>query len=310
MSAESSCAVSMSCRRARTDTSAPDHSNSESSGSGAGASAPGGRSCEHVEWRGAHQAVAGHQVMIEKRQRPIGRQRREPHRQLRQLHGHRIAIHAEQAPAGDQPACRGPIGVREVALGRVASLDRAHAPTRPPGSGRPRPETRRCPLPDPGRAATGSRRATAPPPAEPACRAPARRRSRAACRRCRWSCAPRWRMGASGWRGRRCLAQRESRRHRLEIEQALVDRAELLHAKLRVRDALPAAVQRRAREAERVERAGHAPIVECQVVKQRRACGREQPTVERRDPQVAGLGARVREPRDGLKRCPCAPRRP
>ena len=99
-------------------------------------------------------------------------------------------------------------------------------------------------------------------------------------------------------------------RNRLEVQQALVHRAELLDAKLRVRDALPPAVKRPARETQRVERLGHPSVIKRQVVEQRRTCGRVEASVERGDAQVACLGARVSEPRDCLKRGPRPPRRP
>ena len=55
------------------------------------------------------------QVMIEKAERPIGGERRQPQRQSRELNGHRIEIDAEQASLGDRPPDRGAFRRTEVA---------------------------------------------------------------------------------------------------------------------------------------------------------------------------------------------------
>ena len=68
------------------------------------AAAPARASLPDVGDAGADQAVAGAQVMIEERQRTVARQRGQPQRQPRQLHRHRIEVHAEQAALRDDPA--------------------------------------------------------------------------------------------------------------------------------------------------------------------------------------------------------------
>ena len=90
--------------------------------------ARGRRTRKDIERRGADQAVARHQVMVQKRERAVGRKRREPDGQLRQLDGHRVAVHAEQASACNQAACGGPIGVGEVPVSGVTALDERPLP--------------------------------------------------------------------------------------------------------------------------------------------------------------------------------------
>ncbi len=55
-----------------------------------------------VGWRRADEAVAGAQVMIEKGERTIGRERRKPQRQSSELHRHRIDVHAVQTALRDR----------------------------------------------------------------------------------------------------------------------------------------------------------------------------------------------------------------
>ena len=62
----------------------------------------------------ADQAVAGGEVMIEKRQRPIRCQRRQPQRHARELHRGRIEIDAVQASFGDLAPQRGAIGSADI----------------------------------------------------------------------------------------------------------------------------------------------------------------------------------------------------
>src|SRR5262249_10528985 len=52
---------------------------------------------------GAEKTVAGLQVMIEKTQRPVGGQRRQPQGQPCQLDCHGVEIHAVQATFRDEP---------------------------------------------------------------------------------------------------------------------------------------------------------------------------------------------------------------
>ena len=63
------------------------------------AAAPRGlaRLTTDVVHRCADEAVAGDEVMVEERQRLVGRKRGQPEREPRQLHCHRIQVHAEQA---------------------------------------------------------------------------------------------------------------------------------------------------------------------------------------------------------------------
>ncbi len=67
----------------------------------------------------AHQAVAGLQMVVQKRERPVGGKRRQPQRETGELHGHRVQVDAVQAALGDAPADRGLFGGTEI--GRVAS---------------------------------------------------------------------------------------------------------------------------------------------------------------------------------------------
>ena len=53
--------------------------------------------------RQADQRVAVAQRVIEERERMLPRQRRQPQRQLRQVHGEDVLVHAVQAPLGHQP---------------------------------------------------------------------------------------------------------------------------------------------------------------------------------------------------------------
>ena len=91
---------------------------------------------------------------------------------------------------------------------------------------------------------------------------------------------------------------------RIEIEQPLVDAAELLDAEIAVRDALgpPRASPRRQRQ----QRLPHRAIVERHAVGERRVGGREQTAVERRHAQRADAAAAMRQPRDRLQRLPHA----
>ena len=139
----------------------------------------------------AEQAVAGLQTMIEKRQRPIGRERGQPERQPRQLHGHRIEIDAVETAFGDRPADGGALVLADVA--RMAAARTGRAPLRTParGTGTRRRETRRCPSPDRRCAARGSASGGASRTSGPSVRRTSSRRSAAACRTCRWPCGRR-----------------------------------------------------------------------------------------------------------------------
>ena len=148
---------------------------------------------------GAQQAVTGLKVVIEKRQRPVGRERRQPERQPRQLDGHRVHVDAIQAPLGNRPPRRHALALAEIAA--VVAHRSGPAPLRTPrpDSGRRRPGTRRCPSPDrrceAGGCVPGSHRA----PAVRASGERGSRRSAGACRTSRWPFGSRSR--GSAWTG-------------------------------------------------------------------------------------------------------------
>src|SRR5207249_10329792 len=52
----------------------------------------------------AEQAVAAHEMMVEKTERAIGRKRRQPQRQARQLYSHGVEVHTEQTALGNRPS--------------------------------------------------------------------------------------------------------------------------------------------------------------------------------------------------------------
>ena len=81
------------------------------------------RSAEHVVERGAHQAVATRQPVIEEGERPIGRERREPQGEPRELHRHRVQVDAVQASLGDRPAKASPIPLVDVRGEAAAGSD-------------------------------------------------------------------------------------------------------------------------------------------------------------------------------------------
>ena len=54
-------------------------------------------------------------MVIEKRQRPVGRERRQPQRQPRELDGHRVQVDAVQAPLGNRPPRRHALALAEIA---------------------------------------------------------------------------------------------------------------------------------------------------------------------------------------------------
>ena len=122
---------------------------------------PGGWRATSIA-RAPARAVAGAQMMIEEGERPIGRQRAQPERQAGELHRRRVQIHAVEASLGDGAAERGAIRRRDVRRGSPRPPRSARLRMPPPGSGTPRRGTRRCPSPDPRRAARGSAQATRP----------------------------------------------------------------------------------------------------------------------------------------------------
>ena len=128
-----------------------------------------------VDRRCADQAVAADEVVIEKRQRLVGRQRREPQRQARQLHRRRIQVDAEEASLRDEPPEQRAIHFVDIRLRRPGRREPAPARTRARDIGMPRRERRRCPSPDPRREAEECDRPARRRPADAAC---AGRRSR------------------------------------------------------------------------------------------------------------------------------------
>ncbi len=68
---------------------------------------PDGRS-RQARQPGADQAVAHPDAMVQERQRPVPGESRQPEREPRELNGHRIQIHAEQAALRDLPPYRRP----------------------------------------------------------------------------------------------------------------------------------------------------------------------------------------------------------
>ena len=95
---------------------------------------------------------------------------------------------------------------------------------------------------------------------------------------------------------------------RLVVEQRFVDGAELLDAEIAIGDPLAArAVGSRPRR-QRDDRPPRRLVVQVAPLGERRSRRREQPSVERRHPQIAGAAAGVREPRDRAQRVPEARR--
>ena len=72
------------------------------------------RLSEHVPRRGADQAVANAQSMVEEGQGPTGSERREPERQAAQLNGHRVDVYAVQASLCDRSPESCPVRLRDV----------------------------------------------------------------------------------------------------------------------------------------------------------------------------------------------------
>ena len=62
-------------------------------------------------------------MMIQKRKRTIGRERREPERETPDLNCHRIAIDAEQATLCDRASEAGSVESVQIASGKVTRLD-------------------------------------------------------------------------------------------------------------------------------------------------------------------------------------------
>ena len=83
----------------------------------------GKRLADDIRHRRPDQAVADAQPVIEERQRLVGGERRQPHGQPRQLHGHRIDVDAEQAALRHRPPETRPILLGQVGRGHRPLLD-------------------------------------------------------------------------------------------------------------------------------------------------------------------------------------------
>jgi hypothetical protein len=82
------------------------------------------RTPREVRQRRAHQAVARAQVVVEKRQRPIAGERRQPQRQAPELDGHGVEVDAEQAALRDRPAEAGAVPLVQLRGGTIPSAER------------------------------------------------------------------------------------------------------------------------------------------------------------------------------------------
>src|SRR6185312_5688763 len=93
---------------------------------------------------------------------------------------------------------------------------------------------------------------------------------------------------------------------RTVVEQRLVDAAELLDAEVAVDDAFARGAAGASSGRQREQGVACAFVVQIAPLGKRGACGREQPSVERRDAEVSGATARMREAGDGPQRVPQA----
>ena len=244
--------------------------------------------------RCAEQAVARLQAVIEKAQRAIGGERREPHGQARELHRHWIEIHAVQTSLRDLPPDRDALALAEI--GRVAA-SRADE----------RLLVRRCEV-----AARRHEKCAAahcwiddPQTENPFGRRIADERSDRAAHdvlRDRLRRVKRSRRLADAGSPLQRHAGRSGAR--LIVEQRFVHGAELLDAEVAIRDAFAAGAVRRAARRQRQYCAACRLVVEVAPFGERRACGREEPAVERRDAQFSGAAAGVSEARHRAQRVP------
>ena len=250
----------------------------------------------YIGRRGPGEAVAGPQVMIEERQRLVRRQGGQPERQARQLHGHRVEIHTEQASRRDVPPKLDAIRGRDVV--RIpASLPDERVLER----------QRQVPARSHEKRAA-AHRGVEDFQAENLVRAPGPdqwlQRAADETRGDR----PRRVEGAARLSGIAFPDERRRicRRRWLVVEHLLVHGAQLLDVEVAVGDARAAALTRDRRAADGDDRAPHHLVVDARPIERRGLRGREQPPVERGDFQFACGTARVGQARDGLDRQPQA----
>ena len=246
--------------------------------------------------------------MVEEAQGPIGRERGEPEREPRQLHGHRIEVHAVEAALRNRPpedrsvlvadvtgmtpavfhhrrfvrACQVPARGHEKRAAAHRRIDHAE---RQDAFGREAPDER-VQRPANEIVGDGLRRVE---------RAGRLANTGPGCQRNLHVAGPSTSHGAALdlW---------------FVVEQRLVDGAKLLDAEIAIGDALASrAIGRRPRR-ECQHDAPRRLVVQVAALGERRARRREQPAVEGRHGQVARAAARVGEMRDGAQRLPQAGR--
>jgi hypothetical protein len=243
--------------------------------------------------RRADQAVAGHEPVVQERQRLVRGKRGEPQRQPRDLHGCRVQIDAEQTP------------LRDLASKRDA-LRCAHVGSVPPAI------TNQCLLGRRGqlRARRDQERAAAHRRIEDAQAQDVVRASAGEKRPQRLT------DHTGGQRARRVertggfakvSRSRQPAGVGLVVEDLLVDGPKLLDVQVAIDDALLSGMSIRRRGADRQHRLRHHPIVDRLSIEGAGAGRREQASVERGDFQLPGGAAGVREPRDGVDGAPDAP---
>ena len=245
---------------------------------------------------GANEAVTNGEMVIEKCEGAVGRQRGQPQREPGQLHGRGIEIHTVEAAFGHlTPQQRAvvhsdlgavPHAVADVGalalVGQVAASrhkERAAAHRRVHET--QREDVRRGLAFDEWIERSANKKLRDRP-----------RRIETA-----------GRFSPGGIR-RQHDGSRVTRRR--EVEDALVHRPQLFHTKVVVADAM--APRRRLRGGECHHDPLHDRIGHLTLVNERRVLRREQTAIERRDVEVAGPAPGVRHSRDGLKREPQARR--
>ena len=256
--------------------------------------APHDRRPPELREPGAEQAVAGLQAMIEEAQRTIGGERREPERQARELHRHRVEIDAVQAAFGDRASNGRAFRLADVARETAARLDERRLVRGREISARGHQKGaaahRRI---DDAEAQDVLRRPAADErperPTDDEVGDRLRRVERAR------------RLPDSGSRLQRDAVALDDGR---VVEQRFVDGAELLDAEIAVRDPLAPAARRRGPRRQRDDGAARGVVVEIAAIGERRPRGREEPAVERRHAQLAGAAAGMREPRHRAQRVP------
>jgi hypothetical protein len=252
--------------------------------------AAAGRLTHHIGRSYADEAVAAPKMVFEKRDRMLSGQRREPQRELRELDGHRVGVDAEQAALRDEAPQVSAIGLCDLVFAERAVDDqRAFQRAGHEAAGRGQERTA------PHRGVQHAQRED--------CRGvaslderPERHTDQVVGQRER-------RVEASG---RLARGRGAGVAFRPIVEQALVDRSELLDAEIRIGN--PATAPRAGMKDERLEGRRHGAVVQREVIEQRRSRRREQAAVERRYAKVAGGASGVGQPRHRLEPRPRAPR--